>query len=376
MHKIAVARNDPPVRTTDSSIERVEVRTKYQRIRSYSAKQLAEIIFLSLALCSLANYLLASLARLPLTPPWSTTRSLGTYRRTGPETGPQVFTAGSSLLESGLSWPTVSESLGKGIENWSAGGSSPEVWEVFQQRRPSPTMTIVGISLYDLNEMRLTPDRASYVPFRKSVFDLWTSRADSGLSSRIFSQYAMTYVRVVFPTAGWSDKVQVGLRRWIANAVGLGARLDEHEGVVSEREGVFDPGDSRTKLSDWSSGRVRRRLADLRAENHGLHEFLHGPKRRAFERILLTARQHGPLIVVVLPVSTSYMQEFLDNETLDEFENMLSDDIRTIPEAILVRLDRLPGITNDGYFVDLVHMNSYGRHLTTPFLLEQISGNR
>jgi hypothetical protein len=234
-------------------------------------------------------------------------------------------------------------------------------------------MTIVGVSLYDLNEMRLTPDRASYVPLRETVSDLWASGVDSGLRSRLLSQYAMTYLRLFFPTAGWSDKLLVGLRRRVADGVGLGARLDEHDGVVLERDGVLDDGEFTMKLNDWSSGRIRRRLAALRAENHGVHEFLRGPKRRAFDRILLTAKQHGPVIVVVLPVSKSYTQEFLDKDTLDEFEKILNEDMGAIREARLVRLDRLPGITDDGYFSDPVHLNVYGRRLTTPVFLEEFS---
>src|SRR5690242_10579463 len=43
------------------------------------------------------------------------------YRRIGPAQGPQVFCAGSSLLQFGLSWPAVSATLGQGIENWGIG---------------------------------------------------------------------------------------------------------------------------------------------------------------------------------------------------------------------------------------------------------------
>jgi hypothetical protein len=38
-----------------------------------------------------------------------------------------------------------------------------------------------------------------------------------------------------------------------------------------------------------------------------------------------------------------------------------------------VRLDRVPGITDDGYFADRVHLNSYGPRLTTPVFLREIS---
>jgi hypothetical protein len=67
------------------------------------------------------------------------------------------------------------------------------------------------------------------------------------------------------------------------------------------------------------------------------------------------------------------MQEFLDESTLDEFETVLNEDMKIAPEAMLVRLDRLPGITDDSYFADHVHLNWYGRGLTTPVFLKEIS---
>jgi len=373
MSSTVAVKHHSPVLTTPEGLGADLSQIDGRPTRPSSARQLAGIAFLSLGICSLANYLLAFLVGLPLSTPWSRSRSIGIYRRIGPETGPQVFAAGSSLLIYGLDWPQISESLGKGIENWSVGGSSPEIWEIFQQRRPNPAMTIIGVSLYDMNEMRLTPDRASYVPLQQSISDLWHSRTGSDLSSRILTQYVVNYVRVVFPTAGWSDKVLVEVRHRLADAVGLGARLGDYEGVVQEREGVLDAGDFGMKLTDWSSGRMRRRLAALRAENHGIHEFLRGPKRRAFERILFTAQQHGPVVIVVLPVSQSYMKEFLDKNALNEFERMLNEDMNAVPRATVVRLDRVPDITNDDYFSDAAHLNSYGRRLTTPVFLNEIS---
>lgn len=337
---------------------------------SSSGRRLAGIAFLSLALCSLANYALAAWVGLPITVPWS--QGAGIYRRIGPEGGPQVFTAGSSLLISGLSWPKVSESFGEGIENWSVGGSSPEVWEVFQQPRSNSAMTIVGVSVYDLNEMRLTAERASYVPFAETISDLCASKPGPEVSRRILMQYAVKYLRLLFPATGQMDKVLVGLRSKASEALGFQDALKEHEGVVVERDGVLDPGEFTMKVSTWSSGRILRRLAALREDNHGVHEFLHGPKRRAFERILLRARRNGPVIVVVLPVSRSYAQEFLDKSTLDEFERLLNQDLKIAPEAMLVRLDRIPGITDDSYFADLVHLNTYGRRLTTPAFLKEV----
>src|SRR5206468_980860 len=55
------------------------------------------------------------------------------YRRIGPENGPQVVYAGSSVMDFGLSWPEVSEKLGQGIESWGLIGSSPSEWEASQR---------------------------------------------------------------------------------------------------------------------------------------------------------------------------------------------------------------------------------------------------
>lgn len=338
---------------------------------SSRGRQLAGVFFLSLVLCSVANHCLAHWLGLTRCAPW--TRSMGNYRRVGPRSGPQVFCAGSSLLVSGLSWPEVSESLGQGIENWTVAGSSPEIWEAFQQQRRTSNTTIIGVSAYDLNEMRLTPDRATYVPVTETVRDLWASRAKPGLRRRILGQYAIIYVRVLYPLAGDADKVLAGIRSKAAEQLGLQGKLEEHEGVFLEQKGVLGVGESPTTLSDWSSARVLRRLAALRAENRGSHQFFDGPKSYAFHRVLLRAQQQGRVIVVVLPVSKAYTEEFLDKNTLAEFERELNEAMAIVPVATLVRLDRVPNISDSRYFADLVHLNSLGRRVLTPAFLKQMA---
>jgi hypothetical protein len=335
------------------------------RARYSCGRRLAGIAFLSLVLSSSASYFLAHWLGLP--------RSIEIYRRVGPESGPQVFCAGSSLLIWSLSWREISESLGEGIENWSVGGSSPDIWEEWQQHMPLSNMTIIGVSVYDLNEMHLADDRAKIVPLPRTINDLWASDADSALSHRVLMQYALKYVRLLFPTAGYADKVLVGLRRKVAQALGLQASLDEHEGVLFEQEGVLDAGESTIKVSDWSSARLLRRVALLRAENRGRHEFFNGPKSRAFPRMLFRARRQGRVIVVVLPVSRAYTEEFIDESTAAAFERAIHEAMAVAPEATLVRLDRVPGISDNGYFADLVHLNSYGRRVATQAFLMDVT---
>jgi hypothetical protein len=336
--------------------------TRYSR-----GRRLAWVAFLSLVLSSSANYFLAYWLG------FSPSGRIEIYRRVGPENGPQVFCAGSSLLISGLSWPAISESFGQGIENWSVGGSTPDIWEEWQQYRPLSNTTIIGVSVYDLNEMHLADDRAKIVPLSRTINDLWASHADSALSHRLLTQYALKYVRLLFPTAGSADRVLVGLRSKGAELLGRQTSLAEHEGVLLQQDGVLDVGESTMKVSDWSSARLLRRIAVLRAENRGRHEFFNGPKRRAFERMLFRARRQGRVIVVVLPVSRAYTEEFIDESATAAFEREIQEAMVIAPEAALVRLDRVPGISDNGYFFDLVHMNSLGRRVTTVAFLKEVT---
>jgi hypothetical protein len=349
---------------------RLPVRPETDARRS-PGRHFAVVVLLSLVLCSVVNHSLAYWLGLSRGAPW--TRSNGNYRRVGPKIGPQVFCAGSSLLVSGLSWPEVSESLGQGVENWTVAGSSPEIWEVFQQQERNSNTTIIGVSAYDLNELRLTPDRASYVPVTESISDLRASGTQFGLSRRILTQYAIKYLRLVYPLAGDADKVAVGIRRKVAENLGLQAKLEEHEGVFLEQQGVLGVGPSPTRLSDWTSARVLRRIDALRAENNGSHQFFNGPKSLALRRVLLRAHQQGRVIVVVLPLSKPYVEEFLDKSSLAEFERGLNEAMALVPEATLVRLDRVPDISDSMYFADLVHLNSLGRGVVTPVFLKELA---
>jgi hypothetical protein len=283
-----------------------------------------------------------------------------------------VFCAGSSLLVSGLSWPEVSEALGQGIENWTVAGSSPEVWKTLQQNARNSNTTLIGVSAYDLNEMRLTPERARFVPLKETVNDLWTSRTDFDLSHRILSQYAMLYLRTLYPLAGDADKVLVALRSKYFDLMGQQASLQQHEGVVVEKDGVLGVEDGATALSDWSSARVLRRIDALRAENHGAHKFQDGPKSRALRQVLRQAQQQGRVIVVVLPVSQDYTDAFLGKSLTENFEKALKDDMADAQQATVIRLDKVPGISDNRYFLDPVHLNSSGRRIVTPLFLQKV----
>jgi hypothetical protein len=332
------------------------------------AAQVAAVLVLALVAAALADHAIAGWLGFSR----DVGGDAGTYRRIGPETGPQVFCAGSSLLQFGLSWREVSGELGQGIENWGVGGSSPEIWELSQVRARNSNFTIVGVSVYDLNEERVSDTRASLVPLSQTARDLWESGASWSFSRRLLSQYLLEYLRSVFPTAGNTDRLQVRLRSKAQKALGLRASAEERDNALFlPSKPVLEFGESTATVTEWSPARRLRRLALMRAENGGRHEF-NGPKRLAFHRMLMRARSQGQIVVAVMPVSKPYAQEFLTPDVMSRFERVLDDVRRLVPEAIVVRLDLVPGITNPDYFSDLVHLNSAGRRLATDAFLRQL----
>jgi len=329
------------------------------------------VLLLSLVFASVTDHLLATWLGFSPPPPRG---FIGEYRRVGPESDPQVFCAGSSLTVAAFYWSEVSQGLGQGIETWSVAGSSPDIWEQWQQQSRHSTTTIIGISVYDLNEMHLAPDRAKVIPLSQTIKDLWSSHADSGLSHRVLTQYVLMFVELLFPTAGNSDRVLVAARIRLADLVGRQASLAQHDGVVVEpRPPILAAGESAASVSDWSSGRLLRRMAILRAENRGRHEFFNGPKHVAFQRMLLRARQRGKVIIIVLPVSRQYYEEFIDKTSMAAFERDIREATTIAPEALVVRLDRVPGISDPINFLDLAHMNSRGRRMATDAFLADLT---
>jgi hypothetical protein len=297
---------------------------------------------------------------------------IGTYRRIGPEAGPQVFCAGSSLLQFDLSWREVSDALGQGVENWGVAGSSPEIWELSQRVATNSNLMIIGVSAFDLNEHHLAEARAVIVPLGQTVHDLWDASASWQFSRRLLSQYPMVYLRKAFPTVGNSDAVLVGLRSKVREQLGLASAAEDREtALFLPSKPVLEFGESTVRVSDWTAGRLKRRLALVRAENGGRHSF-NGPKRLAFHRMLSRARQQGRVIVVVLPVTQAYVDEFVSPDVAEAFERAIADEVGNIPEVQVFRLDRVPGLPAHDNFMDLVHLNSAGRRLATAAFLNKL----
>ena len=357
----------PLVETLNSSVDGMSI-----LVRGNSSNRCwirpAAALLASLVLASVADHLLASW--LEFSPP--PRGSIGLYRRVGTQAGPQVFVAGSSLTVAALHWSEVSQALGQGIETWSVAGSSPDIWEVWQQHSPHSTTAIIGVSVYDLNEMHVAPDRANVVALSQTIKDLWSSHASASLWRRLVTQYALGDVRLFFPTAGASESVLVAVRAKVSDRLGRKARLDQYEGVVVDPSPpALAAGESTASINDWSSGRLLRRVEALREEDRNRQEFFRGPKYLAFLRLLLRTRKRGRVIIVVLPISSEYREQFLDESSTAAFEREINEAMAVAPEATLVRLDRLPGISDAKNFLDLAHLNSLGRRMATEAFLKQ-----
>ena len=325
-------------------------------------RTVALILALSTVLASAADHAIAA---------WIGVREGGSaYRRIGPESGPQVFGAGSSLLQFGLSWPEVSQALGRGIENWGVPASSPEIWEISQAGATNTDLMLIGVSVYDLNEYHVAERRANFVRLAQTVRDLRDSKADWELSARLLNQYLFIYARLLFPTAGYTDKTHVGLRAKARAMLRLPSAAEDRDNeLVLPSKPILQFGDSKTRVSNWDDARMLRRLALLRSENRGKHAF-DGPKRLAFNRMLSTARSHGDIIIVVLPVTEAYAREFLTPEETAQFEESLSEARVIAPAVRIIRLDRVPGLMAHEYFSDLVHLNAAGREIATAAFLD------
>jgi hypothetical protein len=244
---------------------------------------------------------------------------------------------------------------------------------VSQRVAANTNLTLIGVSVYDLNEYHVADGRARIVPILQTIQDLRDSNADWELSRRLLNQYPLAYVRLLFPTAGLTDKVHVGLRAKVREFVGLRAAAEDREdALILPSDPVLQFGDSSKKVSDWDPARMLRRLALLRLENGGDHVF-NGPKQLAFKRMLLQAQTRGPIILVVLPVTDSYTDEFLTSEVTARFEAVLADAQRQATETTIIRLDQVRGLSSDEYFSDLVHLNAAGRRIATDAFLSRLN---
>lgn len=303
------------------------------------------------------------------------TRIVG-WRATGePSSAGDVWLAGSSLAGDALALDHVSRALGRRLVTWFVAGGSPAEWEHFQPTNSAFSASLVCVSIYDLNEEFLCDFRADVIPLKRAVEDTVTGRSSWGLAKRVLGQYALTWLRVPFPTAGRSQGVMGGLKDKARSLLAGRVRLESEHGPRMDQRpsGEADP-EKRERLGDWSPGALQSRLAKLRAACQGRSSF-DGPKHFALRRLLHGAAARGRVILVVLPVSTAYQEELVSSETQRRFDKALDEARQACPEVDWIRLDRMPGLEVNEHFWDPVHMNVFGQERATREFLRQLGAN-
>jgi hypothetical protein len=319
------------------------------------------ILCLVVAISSLTSHLAVS---------WLKIRAMPVkYASFGPTNQPaSAFLAGSSLAFHGLDWNRIAESLGLNMQTWMVAGSSPAEWEVYQDRAPQATCTFIVVSAYDMNEDWLCDFHADVVPLSETVRSLRQCGADRPFCKKMLSQYPLMLARKLFPTAGRSDGVMVGIRGKLQRMMHAAASGAEGDAPQFEASGASA---NRDKITDWSKARLQRRLVSLRNASQGKESF-NGPKKYALTRMLQQAELHGKGILIVLPVSPFYHEAFLTPEVLRDFESTLTDVRHACPQTQIIRLDSVASLDDNDHFWDLVHMNTVGQQIATASLMAQL----
>ncbi len=91
----------------------------------------------------------------------------------------------------------------------------------------------------------------------------------------------------------------------------------------------------------------------------------------ALERIVRARAKAGiPVVLVVLPLSPSYEERYLEAGDVRRFEARLAA-CRDLG-AQLIRLDEISDLRSDAMFADLVHLNLRGREVATEAVMAEL----
>jgi hypothetical protein len=286
---------------------------------------------------------------------------------------PPAFLAASSVGGYGILWDQIAGQLDTQIKTWGIAGGTPVEFEQFQKKIPEAQATFIVVSTYDLDEALHCDFRAAIVPLGQTVATLRAEHADWKYSRSVLSQYPMTWLRVLFPTLGRSRGLMGAALIRLKDLVKRPAGNAEPQvgPAIKFGKGKGDDEYTSQRLSDWSASKVINKLVAMRVDFQGAHSF-NGAKTLALERMLQFASQRGPVIVIVMPISSPYMKEFMSPELLQKYEATLADVQRNAPRTEMVRLDQVPGLGADEHFCDLVHLNVAGQKLATEALQERL----
>ena len=295
--------------------------------------------------------------------------------RIGPDTpGAPVLITGSSLTFFGVSWREISRRIQRPLITRSVGGASPCELETLALEVPQATRVIIGVSIFDLNENNLSDSRANLVPLSRTLGDIHHSIMDWPYKKRVIWSYPLPWVQRIFPVAGRSTEIMVGVREIGRTLLHRGAAppaAEEGKLTFTTDEEAIRP----EKVSDWDAGRVKRNLSQLRASGVASSRF-DGPKSLALERILAAPNRAETPVVLVFPVSPPYRETFADAAAVARFETALRQLHERIPGVLIVRLDRDPALQPAEIYWDLVHLNNDGRKIATQLVADSLINAR
>jgi hypothetical protein len=321
----------------------------------------AAILCVSVALCSLISH--GAIRWLGIKPGHS---GYQPYGRNGVK--PTAILYCSSLGYSAIDWGRVSEALQGTIESWATGGSSPSEWEADDRRSPGVAHTFIVVSPAEMNEYILCDFRAEIVPLGMAIRDLWSSDVDWELSRRILDQYPLMVVRMLFPTVGRSDGLLVGIRKKLRTLRGDPTSTDVDDAPKFGSTGALEITE---KVTDWSPGRLQRRMVLMREACQRKYSF-NGPKALALRRLLRRATSQGQVTMAVVPVSPFYQKEFLSPHVKEEFERVLVKLQHEYPQMKLIRLDSISTLDDNNMYYDLLHLNMYGEKIASAAFLDRM----
>lgn len=329
--------------------------------------QLAVILLAVIVLASLLSHGVARFLHLRQNPVERARIESGTA-------GAPVLVTGSSLTFFGVTWREIARGIQRPLVTRSVGGASPCELESLALEVTDATRTIIGVSIFDLNENNLSDSRPQFVPLSRTLGDIRRSPVDWPYKKRVLWSYPLPWVQRIFPVAGRSAEIMVGVRevgRSLLHRGGSAPAAAEEKLTFKTDEAAVRP----EKLSDWDAGRVKRNLAQLRATGLAAGRF-DGPKALALERILTAPHRPEAPVVLVIPVSPPYREAFANPAAVASFETALQRLRERVPTAVIVRLDHDPALQPAEVYWDLVHLNDDGRKLATRLVLNALASSR
>ena len=195
---------------------------------------------------------------------------------------------------------------------WGVAGGSPYEFEQLQKKVPDAQTTYIVISVSDMDEANVCDFRADLVPLSETIKNLRAVHASWNDSEREIAEYPTTWLRVLFPTIGRSRAIMGRVHEQIHGM--LHHSIDPPNTPAGP---ILDVGKEKVadsyrlqNIASWSNSEIAGKLAAERASYQGSDGF-NGQKFEALLRMLQYGSERGRTIVVVVPVSSSYLKEFM-----------------------------------------------------------------